>query len=437
MKLRDFCIRCCVIVIAGSAGFHAPADAAGAGGVPAEAVPDSLPESIRTELLRRMQEIDERQRALEEQLEAVEAQRLEVEALVKRVADLDAYRGGTDASGEAPGPAPEAVGSERQAELEAQEERVPELPRVSAEVGGVLSPRGRLVLEPSVQYLYSSVNRLSIEGFTILPALIVGLIEVFELDRDIYIGALTSRYGLTDRLELELKVPWLYREDRIRTRRLLSESISEEAFSGDGDGLGDVEFDLRYQFPRRQGWPYIVGNLRTKAPTGSDPFDAKYAASNGERLPTGSGFWSINPSFTFIYPTDPAVFFGNIGYLWTIEDRKGDDIGNNTILGDVDPGDAIRLNFGLGLGLNDRSSFSVSYALDLFNRTEIETFDLEAQVFQRNKLLGSDVTVGKLLIGYSLRLPGGQPLNLALGIGATEDAPDTELTFRMPFTILN
>ena len=50
-----------------------------------------------------------------------------------------------------------------------------------------------------------------------------------------------------------------------------------------------------------------------------------------------------------------------------------DEDGNPVGFGLVDPGDATRLNFGLGLGLNDRSSLSVSYQLDRFSKTFIET----------------------------------------------------------------
>ena len=133
---------------------------------------------------------------------------------------------------------------------------------------------------------------------------------------------------------------------------------------------------------------------------------------------------------TFIYPTDPVVFFGNVGYLWTLEDDKGttlDEDGNVFGFGKVDPGDAYRLSFGLGLGLNESSSFSISYSLDQFTKTRIQTA-------VGRKIAGSDVTVGKLNLGYSLRLSDGTPLNLAVGIGTTDDAPDTDLTFRMPFS---
>jgi hypothetical protein len=61
------------------------------------------------------------------------------------------------------------------------------------------------MLEPSMSYSYSSVSRVSIERFTILPALLVGLIDVVEADRDTFSSSLTARYGVANRFEMELR----------------------------------------------------------------------------------------------------------------------------------------------------------------------------------------------------------------------------------------
>jgi len=385
--------------------------------------------ALRAELLERMRSINEQQRELMQKLDEVEQQRRQLELLVQRVDDLDSYRGGADTTGQPP----REVGTERKAERAAQAEKVPELPRITPEIGGVLTPKGRLVLEPSVQYIYSSVNRISLEGIVFPPFAVLGAVDVLEVDRETWIGALALRYGLTNRLEFELKAPYVYRSDSTRTRRLQDDVVVDRLVNADGNDIGDIEFDMRYQLPRPSpAWPYMVANVRSKAPTGTDPFDL--ATPRGDppsELATGTGFWTFNPSMTFIYPTDPVVFFGNLGYLYTLEDNKG-----GQIYGDVDPGDAVRFNFGMGLGLNERSSLSLSYSLDLYSRTQIEFRDNTAQFFQSTKIDGSDVTVGKLLLGYSLRMPGGAPLSLSIGIGATDDAPDSDLTFRIPVNFL-
>jgi hypothetical protein len=53
------------------------------------------------------------------------------------------------------------------------------------------------------------------------------------------------------------------------------------------------------------------------------------------------------------------------------------------------------------------------------------------------EIAGSDATVGRLLIDYSLRIEGGTPPNVAMGIGATEDTPDADPNFRLPLNLFD
>lgn len=387
----------------------------------------------KDDILQKMEEVNAQYAGLLEKMDDVDQRRRRLELLMYQIDELEQYRGGMDVSDASP----EAVevATERKEELEAQSQ-MPDLPRVSNDVGGVLTPKGRFTIEPSFGFSYSSVNRIAIEGFTILPALLVGVIDVVEADRDTYTTRLTGRYGLTNRLEVELSAPWIYRDDATRSREFLTGAVEDRIYKAQGKGLGDMELGLRYQFTRRKPTsPFLVGSLRVKSDTGTDPFEiATMSSLEGQpkfstELPTGSGFWSVSPSLSFIYPTDPVVFFGSVGYMWTLEDDKGtsfDADGNITGFGVVDPGDAYRASFGMGIGLNERSSFSISYALDQFTKSRIET------AVDPN-IAGSDVTIGKLLIGYSLRMGDGAPFNLGIGIGTTDDAPDTDVTFRMPF----
>jgi hypothetical protein len=45
---------------------------------------------------------------------------------------------------------------------------------------GVLTPRGQIIVEPSAQFGYSSSNRVVLVGYTIIPALLIGLVDVRE-----------------------------------------------------------------------------------------------------------------------------------------------------------------------------------------------------------------------------------------------------------------
>jgi len=83
---------------------------------------------------------------------------------------------------------------------------------------GILTPRGHYVLEPSMQYGYSSSNRVALVGYTIIPALLIGLIDVREVKSHVTTAALAARWGITNRLEGEVKVPYVYRSDSTVSR---------------------------------------------------------------------------------------------------------------------------------------------------------------------------------------------------------------------------
>src|SRR5690606_38724517 len=111
-------------------------------------------------------------------------------------------------------------------------------------------------------------------------------------------------------------------------------SASDRVFGSKGQALGDIEVAARYQLTdgtdRR---PYLIGGLRVKSRTGKDPFDVEtdcITRCDGPdrgtglplRLPTGSGFYSLQPSLTWLMPSDPAVFFGSVSYTHNFR-RKG------------------------------------------------------------------------------------------------------------------
>lgn len=304
----------------------------------------------------------------------------------------------------------------------------PAAPQVRAipELGGVLTPRGKLILEPALQFSNSQINRLTFIGVEILEAFQIGLLEAVDVDRDFFSASLTGRYGLTDRLELEAKLPYLYRKDR---RVATIPDVDGEAFSRtlDGDGIGDLELALHYQLGWR--WPanmYYVGNLRYKSVSGRGPFEVDRNAEGIEtELATGSGFHAVEPSLTLLYPSDPAVFFANLGYLWNIEDDVDKTFGQQTI-GKVDPGDAIRLSFGMGYAVNPRASFTLGYKHDFIQETDTEINGV--------RLSTSSLDVGAMLLGYGFQLTDQAAVNLNLELGVTADAPDVVMTLRLPYT---
>lgn len=319
-------------------------------------------------------------------------------------------------------------------------EREPQRPDVQAiaDVGGVLTPKGVLVVEPGLQFSNSQVNRFTFLGTEILSTFLIGLVEAEDIDRDVISPQVNMRYGLTNRLEAGLKLPWVYREEERRVRIAQADSGGGESptisDTLSGSGLGDVELSLHYQLNQGPG-PYYIGNLRYKSDTGEGPFDVDFDDSGVEEdLATGSGFRAVEPSLTMLFPSDPAVFYANFGYVFTISDNVDKTIGtgdNARFIGEVDPGDSIRLSFGMALSINQQASFSLGYKHEFIDGTESEINTPGASPIRTET---SDLQVGSLLFGVSHRVSPRTSLNVNLEVGATADAPDVALMLSLPIT---
>lgn len=305
---------------------------------------------------------------------------------------------------------------------------------------GVLTPRGKYVFEPAIQYAYSSSNRVALVGYTVIPALLIGLIDVREVKRNTTTATATLRRGLTNRFEVEAKLPYVYRSDATVSREVFTGTAVERAFETSGKAIGDVELAARYQL--NDGGvdkPFFIGGLRFKSRTGKDPFEVTTDCQRrcvGENitgsglpleLPTGSGFYSLQPSLTWLFPSDPAVFFGSFSYLHNFKRDVSRTVlnGEKESLGTVAPGGVFGFNFGMGLALNDKASFSVGYDHNSVARTKQSGRPVPGSVRMQ---------LGTLLIGYSYRLSDKKTLSVAVGAGLTRDTPDVTLMVRVPMS---
>ena len=312
------------------------------------------------------------------------------------------------------------TGEEEAAPVEAAPDPGP--PEIAVlEERSVLTPRGTLVVQPSIEFSHSSVNRVALEGFTIIPAITIGAIDVRRVDRNTIIAALALRYGLTSKLEFEMEFPFVWRKDSA-TARPLEVGLTEDKITDvESSGLGDIEGRLRYQLNRgERGWPFLVSDLRIKSRTGKGPFEVPLDPATGlqQDLPTGSGFWGIEPGVTAIFPSDPAVFFARGSYLWTIDRETGD-------FGRIDPGDALGVSFGMGFAINEKASFSLGYEHSIVGKTRQDG----------RVVAGSDTLhLGSLLLGASFRHGQNRSFHLSLAAGLTDDATDIRLNLRYPIS---
>lgn len=305
---------------------------------------------------------------------------------------------------------------------------------------GVLTPRHTFVVEPYFQFGYASQNQISLVGYTIIPALLIGLINVNEVKTTTLTGGVAFRYGITNRMEFEVRVPYVYQTNDVVAREPFVGTAANTTISSSGHDIGDVEMTLRYQF--NQGGPdkfYYVGWLRVKTATGKSPFDvvtdcvvscvASTTANTGLPLqqPTGSGFLAIQPGLTWLFPTDPVVFFGNFSYLHSFGKDESLTLLNGVTeaLGKIQPGDIWGFNIGMGLSLNEKASVSIGYDQSIVLPTSQNSQTVPGSV---------RVVLATLLIGYSYRLSPKTTLNFSIGAGLTRDTPDLTLTLRVPMS---
>jgi hypothetical protein len=436
------------MALAGPAG----AQQVAAPGVPAEGSLDAL----RQQVGEQMRQLDALKRMLADQ----EARYRELRRAVG-IDVLATQRGGAGpgaggdagAAAAAPqaaqggeGPRPVRVGTAPSAAQAAVAEG--EQPLQSAAVAplfeqpGILTPRGKMTFEPSFQYGYSSNNRVALVGYTVIPALLIGLVDVREVKRNTLTGAVAFRYGLTNRFEVEAKLPYVYRSDSTISREIFTGSATDNAFSTSGKSVGDIEATARYQLNDGSGGkPYMVGSLRFKSRTGKDPFEVvtdcvtrcignTTGTGLPTELPTGSGFYSLQPGLTWLLASDPAVFFGSFSYTYNV---KRTDLsrrvlgGESEFLGTVAPGGIFGVNFGMGLAINDKSSFSIGVDLNSMGPTKQNGVRVPSSV--RTQL-------ATLLLGYSYRYDSKTSFSVSVGAGLTRDTPDLTLNVRVPISIL-
>jgi hypothetical protein len=407
------------------------------------------------------QQLSEQQRQLGEQRALIERQRAEILAMGGGVSDsaLSDMRGAglpnngvsyvpldrdepislnrnhgsrprllqADASGSAPAPTAVSSTPPDQPVGEAPPEPSHEANAAALPEGNTaLLGSGRLVIEPAFDYVRTSSNRLVFRGVEIVTGIQIGLIEANDTARDTLVGTLTARYAVTNRLELEGRLPYVYRHDRITTLSQ-NEDTTTQTLSLEGRDIGDVEFSARYQLNSgRNGSPIWVAGARIKSDTGQGPFDvARDEQGVSTELATGSGFWGVQGMVSMLYPSDPVVLYANASYLYNIPKDIDQTIGNVTI-GEVDPGDSIGFGFGFGFALNQRFSFSLGYSHSYVMASETEMNGSMQQ--------STDLQVGSMQLGLSFRATERVTLAYGIDVGVTEDAPDLRLTLRTPMS---
>ena len=328
-------------------------------------------------------------------------------------------------SGSAP---PETTGETPEAEKKAKEaletqEQPKKAAPAEAEQAQAMLGEGRLQLEYSMMYAHFSTDQLIIDGFSILPILIIGDITVEKVRRDIFIHTVAARYKLFKALQIEVRIPYTFLFSRASeaTGTATTASPNKETVAS-SSGLGDIETSLSYQLlQERLSFPAILVGIGFKARTGRDIFQTKDPIADP---PIGSGYNSVIGTVSLVKTSDPAVVFGSVSYAYAVPRKnvvfrpKDDD----PYLIDYSPGDSIRFGLGLAYALNFRLTLGFQYQQAITLSSHIDGR-------QSPNSFGNAIS---LRLGAVWRLNDRVSIDVGMSPGFS-DAPDFRLDLRVPY----
>lgn len=294
------------------------------------------------------------------------------------------------------------------------------------ERGAILLKPGTLQIEPSFEYSRFSTDRVAINGLVLFQAIIIGTIRVDSLEREIITGNLRARYGITNRIQVDLSVPVQYRRETeifgVGTPDVLERTVT-------GFGIGDIEAGVTGQAWIGGGWvPNVLIRVAGRFPTGKSAFDIgtetveSGTAVRETRLkesPTGSGFFSVSATATFVWTIDPVAFFTGVGYTANLP-RSPSGFGR------IDPGDSYNFFAGMNVAVSERVSL---------NYTFIHEHAFSSRV-GGNVVPGTSFTDARMVIGTSIGLRPNISLNINASLGLTKFSPDFAFSVAVPVTFL-
>src|ERR1700733_7407086 len=112
--------------------------------------------------------------------------------------------------------------------------------------GGLLLPSGTLEIDNTTSYFSASSDHLSINGFALLPVLVVGDIASKRVREDFLLPSFTARLGLPHKFQMDFNISYGY--ELIRSVNASNVETDESNF-----GLGDISAGISRQLTMEHG----------------------------------------------------------------------------------------------------------------------------------------------------------------------------------------
>lgn len=314
-----------------------------------------------------------------------------------------------------------------QTEAEKERERIERERAIqSVQRSGVLLPQGKFEVEPSFTYSYSSLNEINVDGFSILPVLVIGNIQSLRIERTTFQSTLTLRYGVLPDLQADVSVPYQYEEDTYVTQSAQNnQQLAPKQTNRSDYGIGDVTFGLSYQLLHEHGWiPDLIVQTTARAPTGKSVFDI----SSTSELPQGTGVWGVRGGMTAIKTLDPAVVILNSGYTYNFDGpnftvQQISESGTNLVSTAYRPGGSIDAGISVAVAMNP--SFAINLGV-------LERYTFSTELNGIGTVQGSFLNEAQFRFGFAWALGRNSALNFTGAAGLTEDTPDLTITISCP-----
>lgn len=298
----------------------------------------------------------------------------------------------------------------------------------------------KLTIDWGISDTYYDRRQLQLSGFLALDAIFLGNINLGQTKSHQIMADADIRYGLTDRISVDVDIPYMYRHSSFFIGGAGGAASSVSDTSVNSHSIGDVTAGIYYQLVKESAnWPDIVGSLRVKSNTGTSPFGIKLIqpdAGNNNlqapmKLPTGTGFWNITAGLSLLKTYDPVVLFGSVSYTYNIA-RSFADI--SSVVGQTQPakvklGDIVQMGAGVAIAFSEKDSASVSYTLAIEPETKTQT---PGQPW--STVPGSQTTAAAMNFGLNHVVNKHLTINGSVSIGLTPDAPNFVVGVRFPYT---
>jgi hypothetical protein len=283
--------------------------------------------------------------------------------------------------------------------------------------GGLLLPSGTLEIDNTTSYFSASSDHVTVNGFALLPVLVVGDIASERVREDYLLPNFTARLGLPHKFQGDFTIPYGY--ELIRTVDANNVQTTSSSF-----GLGDISAGISRQLTSEHGKiPDMLANVRFKSTTGKDPYNLQ-----SSQVALGTGFNAIQGNLTVAKSSDPVVFFGNLSYTANLRGNhtvSANDPNNPaaTMVGHFNPGDAIGFQLGSILALNPEVSMTLGWDQRFTRSTSLNGVDIPS----------SYLVEGTLRLGTSYVYAQGKTIDLSFGVGLTPDTPNLQFSVGVPF----